>query len=329
LVATTLAAPRQSRQLSPWVGFLVRRLIGLIAVLLGLLLATFMMVRLIPGDPALLVGGLTASGAELAAIRHELGVDQPAPTQFINYLSGLARGDMGRSFTSKQPVANVISERARPSAELAGAAFLSVMLLSVPLGILAGAMTREGQRPTFELGFTAVTSVVGSIPEFLMATFLAFIFAVSLRILPVAGSQGWQALVLPVAAISFRPIFTLARIVRLETLNTLAQDFIRTARSKRLSTRIIYLRHVLPNVLTAALTVGGILFSGLIAGAVLVENVFARLGLGTALVTAAVGHDYPVVQGIVLVLGMTVVIVNTVVDMALAAIDPRTLARQS
>jgi peptide/nickel transport system permease protein len=144
-------------------------------------------------------------------------------------------------------------------------------------------------------------------------------------VLPVAGGQELSALILPALAVSIRPIATLSRIVRVETLNVLASDYIRTARGKRLPWRLVYLRHTLPNVVTAALTVGGLLFSGLVGGAVVVENVFARPGLGTMLVQGVITHDYPVVQGITLVLGVTVVVVNTLVDVMVAALDPRAL----
>jgi peptide/nickel transport system permease protein len=204
------------------------------------------------------------------------------------------------------------------------AAVVIVMVISVPVGILFGAFTRESRHPRAEVTFTGITSVLGALPEFLAATFLAFIFAVWLQLLPVAGADGWQALILPVAAIGIRPVAILTRIVRVETLNILASDFIRTARGKRLPDWLVYARHTLPNVLTAALTVGGLLFAGIIGGAVVVESVFVRPGLGSALVQSVLAGDYPVVQGVVLILGVTVVIVNALVDLLLAAIDPRT-----
>jgi len=145
--------------------------------------------------------------------------------------------------------------------------------------------------------------------------------------LPVGGGEGWESLVLPTLAISLRPIAIIARIVRVETLNVLALDYMRTARSKRLPARVLYLRHALPNVLTAALTVGGLLFAGLIGGAVVVENVFARPGLGTALTNAVLARDYPLIQGIILFLGVMVVFVNAIVDLSLALVDPRSLTK--
>jgi peptide/nickel transport system permease protein len=156
-----------------------------------------------------------------------------------------------------------------------------------------------------------------------------FVFAVQLRWLPVAGSGSLKTLILPVLAVASGPTMTLARLVRLETLNVLAQDYIRTGRSQRLPARLIYLRHALPNVVTAALTIGGVIFAHLVGGAVIVENIFARAGLGSALVHAVTAKQAVVVQGITLVIGITVVAINTLVDLTLAVLDPRSLAKGS
>jgi len=326
--------PRFARRASglsanPWFAYALRRLLGLLLVLIGLLFATFIMIRLVPGDPAQIMLGDLADAENVANLREKLGLDQPWPQQFVSYVVSLLRGDMGTSYLTRQPVATVIALRVADSAQLAASALALVMIACVPVGMVAGAFTREGRHKRFEVAFTALTSVIGSIPEYLLGTFLAFFFAVWLRVLPVAGNEGPQALILPTLAIALRPIAVLARIVRLETLNVLSTDYIRTAHMKRLRNRTIYFRHVLPNVLTAALTIGGLLFAGVIGGAVIVEAVFARPGMGTALVNSINARDYPVVQGIVLVLGTTVVLVNTAVDLILAAIDPRSMARQS
>ena len=306
--------------------FALRRLMSLVIILAGLVVATFLMIRLIPGDPALNVAGLGATGEDIARIRSQLLLDRPILEQFQIFITRMAQGDLGQSFFTRQPVAALIAQRIGTSLQLAAAALAIVMLVSVPLGIVTGAFTRERRHPRVEVTFTGITSVLGSLPEFLAATFLAFVFAVWLRVLPVAGASSLQALVLPALAVSIRPTAILTRIVRVETLNTLASDFIRTARGKRIPDRMIYSRHTLPNVVTAALTVGGLLFAGIIGGAVVVENVFARPGLGTSLVQAVLVRDYPVVQGVVLVLGVTVVLVNALVDLTLAFIDPRTAA---
>jgi peptide/nickel transport system permease protein len=322
------SGPCRATGVSTWLRFAAGRLIALVVIIAGLVVASFLMVRVLPGDPAIAVRGINASPAELASVRHQLGLDQPFLTQFWHYVDGLAHGDLGRSFATDQSVRSLIVEQIQPSLALAGAGLFLVMVLAVPIGLIAGAFTREGRHARSELAFTGITSILGSIPQFLIATFLAFIFAVWWRVLPVSGSDPpFQSLVLPAVAIALAPTAILARLVRIEALNVLAQDYIRTARSKRLPTRTLYLRHVLPNVLTAALSVGGVIFANLIGGAVIIENVFGRNGLGTGLVNAVTSANYPVIQGSILALGVIVVAVNTVVDLILGLLDPRTLKR--
>jgi len=330
------AAPTETRSArlrqNPWVSFAIRRLIGLAIVLAGLLLASFSMVRLIPGDPALLLLGTDPypTPEQVEATRVALGIDKPFLEQFLTYTTNLLRGDLGRSFQVRgMPVSELIARRIGSSLQLAFSALALVLVVSLPLGMLLGSLTREGRNRRLEVVFTGLASTVGSLPEFLLATFLAFVFAVWLRILPVAGDAGLQTLILPTLAVALRPILVLARIVRVETLNVLATDYIRTARSKQLPERTIFLRHVMPNVATAALTIGGLLFSGIVGGSIIVENIFNRAGLGTTLITAVTAKDYPVVQGVVLVVGVTVVLANAIVDVSMAAINPRSLSRSA
>jgi peptide/nickel transport system permease protein len=304
-----------------------KALVGLASVLAALVFACFLILHLVPGDPAVRVAGLDATPEDVANVRHALGLDRPLWVQFADYAASVARLEFGQSFVTREPVARVIADRLPKTFELAAAATLLVMGLSLPLGMLAAHLTREDRNRPLELGFTAATSAMSALPNFLSATFLAFLFAVWLRWLPVAGASQWSSVVLPAAAVGLRPLAELMRIVRVETLNVLAQDYLRTARAKRLPRALIYLRHVLPNVLTSALTIGGLIFAGLVGGTVVVENVFAWPGLGTALVQAILARDYPVVQGVTLLLGVAVVVVNTAVDTALALIDPRVLRR--
>jgi peptide/nickel transport system permease protein len=300
---------------------------GLASVLTALMLACFLLVHLVPGDPAVRVAGLDATAEDVANVRHTLGLDLPLPRQFANYVGGILRLDFGTSFVTREPVARVIADRLPKTLELAAAAMLLVMCASLPLGMLAATLTQNNRNRAFDVAFTAATSTMSALPNFLSATFLAFFFAVWLRWLPAAGATRWTSVILPAVAVALRPLAELARIVRVEMLNALAQDYVRTARGKRLPRWMIYLRHVLPNVLTGALTLGGLLFAGLVAGTVVVENVFAWPGLGTALVQAILARDYPVVQGITLLLGFAVVTVNTAVDATLTMIDPRAVKR--
>ncbi len=292
-------------------------------VLAGLLVAVFLLVHLVPGDPARRIAGIEASGAEVEALRVELGLDKPLAVQFLNHVRTLATGDLGRSFLTREPVAKVIADRLPKTLYLAAVSVALMLAVAVPLGLVAAGLTWGNRNRPVDLGFTLLTSVMGALPPFLLATFLAFIFAVWLGLLPVAGAGRWSSVILPAFAIALRPMAELARIIRVETLNVLAQDYIRTARAKRPRPARLYGVHVLPNVLTAALTLGGLIFAHLIGGTVVIENVFAWPGLGTALVQAILARDYPTVQGVILLLGCFIIAVNAAVDLLLALIDPR------
>jgi len=238
-------------------------------------------------------------------------------------------GHLGTSMTSQLPVSEVIGERLPATVQLAVFAFLVAVAVSVPLGVLMGVLTRGGRARRAELGFTSTSVVLGTIPEFLLGVGLVYVFGVHLGWLPVAGRSGAESYILPVLSLAVGPAAVLARIVRVEMLGVLQADYIRTARAKRLRPAAIYLRHALPNALTAALTLGGLLLSAMIAGTVLVENVFAWPGLGSTIVSSITSKDYPVVQGIVLVYGIAVLAVNLAVDVALALLDPRSAIRES
>jgi peptide/nickel transport system permease protein len=203
------------------------------------------------------------------------------------------------------------------------------MTVSIPLGMVAAVLTRDGRRRGTELAFTSLTGLLATVPEFLYGVGLVVVFAVKLRLLPVAGQNGPRSYLLPVAALSIGSIAALARIVRAETLAVLGEDYIRVARSKQLPARLLYLRHVLPNMLTGSLTLGGLLLAGLVGGTVLVENVFAWPGLGTIAVSSVVQQDYPVAQAVILLLGATVLVINAAVDLMLGLLDPRSAIRES
>jgi peptide/nickel transport system permease protein len=321
------AGPLSRIRGNTWTQFILRRLLNLAVVLAVLVFCDFLILRLIPGDPAEILAGVTGAQDQVPIIRHELGLDLPLYGQMLNYANNLLHGDLGHSFLTNQAVTEIISQRIGSSVTLAGSALVLVLVLGISIGMILGALTREDRHRRLELAFTATTSVLGSLPEYFVATLLAFIFGLELRLLPIAGTSDLAGLILPTAAIAIRPIAILARVVRVEALNVLAQDYVRTARSKRLPARLIYLRHVLPNVVTAALTISGILFAQLVGGAIVIENVFDRNGLGTTLVTAVLNRDYPVIQGVILILGVIVVLVNAIIDVVIALIDPRSRAR--
>ncbi|MEV6906113.1 ABC transporter permease [Amycolatopsis sp. NPDC051071] len=314
---------------SPWLTFAVRRL-GRFAVSLWVLVTTaFLMIQLIPGDPVRAALGLTAPVELVNARRAALGLDDPLWQQYVHYLGGLITGDFGASMMSGQPVGEVIGDRLPATLQLALPAFAVVIAVAIPLGLAFAVLTRGGRRRGSELGFTSTTVLLAAIPEFLLAVALVAFFAVQLGWFPVAGSDSASSLVLPVIALALGPASVLARIVRVETLSVLGNDFIRTARAKRLPARLVYLRHALPNALTATLTMCGLMLTGMVAGTVLVENVFAWPGLGSTIAQSILQKDYPLVQGIVLVYGIGVLLVNLLVDVLLAVLDPRSTIRES
>ncbi|WP_406135733.1 ABC transporter permease [Streptomyces sp. NBC_01089] len=327
-VETARTAPAADRRGHRWLVFSVRRSVRLAVSLWVLVTAAFLMIHLVPGDPVRAALGMTASPDLVAARRAELGLDLPLWEQYLHFLGGLFTGDLGTSTISGRSVTQTIGARLPATLQLAGLAFVLALAIAVPLGTAMAARTRGGRRRGTELAFTAGSVLLAAVPEFLVAVVLAYVFAVRLRWFPVAGMQGPGSYVLPVVALAIGPASVLARICRVEMLSVLAQDFVRTARAKRLPPHRVHLRHALPNALTATLTLGGLLLSALVAGTVLVENVFAWPGLGSTIVQSILQKDYPVVQGVVLVYGTGVLVVNLLVDVALAVLDPRSAIRE-
>lgn len=306
-----------------WARFTLRRTGRLLVSLWALVTASFLMIHFVPGDPVRAALGLTAPAELVAARRASLGLDDPLLTQYLHYLGNLFHGDLGESIQTEIPVWDTIAQRFPATASLAVLAFIAAVLISIPLGVAVAVATRRGRRRRTELAFAGSSVVLGSIPDFLVGVALVAVFAVNLGWFPVAGRDGAASYVLPVIALTIGPAALLARIVRVEMLAVLETDYIRTARAKRLPAMRINLRHALPNAVTATLTLGGMLLATMVASTVLVENVFAWPGLGSTIVQSIVLRDYPLVQGTVLVYGVCVLVVNTLVDVALAVLDPR------
>jgi peptide/nickel transport system permease protein len=307
--------------------FVARRLARLVASMAVLLVLTFAMIHLIPGEPVRAALGPRAPQSLVDARRHALWLDRPLPRQFAHYVGGVFTGDLGVSLSSNLPVSQVVSERLPNTAKLVALAFAAIMGLSIPLGMAAAILTRDGARRPVEAAFTVTTGFLAIVPEFVLGVVLVHVFAVWLGWFPVAEKTGPSSYVLPVAALSIGSIAALARIVRAEMLKVLGEDYMRAARAKRLPARHEYLRHALPNMLTATLTIGGLLLGGLVGGTVLVENVFAWPGLGTTVVDSVVQQDFALAQAIMLLLGAAVLIINAVVDLLLSVLDPRSTIR--
>jgi peptide/nickel transport system permease protein len=297
--------------------------------LVVLVTASFLMIHLIPGDPIRAELGSRTPASVVIARDHALGLDKPLWTQYVDYIHNLLSGHWGTSFVSQLPVLPQIGQLISPTLELALYAFVVAILLAVSSGVLMAILTRDDRHQAAELSFTSSTIVLSAIPDFLFAVGAVYVFGVWLNWLPIAGRGGFASYILPVLSLAVGPAATLARVVRLEMLATLRTDYVRTARAKRLPAWSVYLRHALPNALTATLTMSGMLLTGLAAGTVLVETIFSWPGLGSAIVSSITAKDYPMIQAIILVYGVGILAINLVVDVALALLDPRSALRES
>ena len=324
------AQQTRPRNSSAWARFAMRRLASLAAIFLALLVVSFLIVQLIPGDPAVGIAGANADLADIQRVRSELGLDRPLWPRFLDHVSAVLTGDLGTSFMYRQPVHTIIMNRLPFTATIAVSAMLVVLLIAVPLGMTIGVLTRAGRRTWLDVTFGMITGFLDSIPGYIMASFLVVMFALGIGVLPLFPPAytprfGAASFVLPVAAIAIGPICTISRVVRRETAVVLDTDYMRTARGWRLPALRRHLRWALPNLLTTTLTLSGLILTGMIGGAIIIESVFALPGLGSGIIKAILDRDYPVIQGMVLVIGMIAALVNLLVDVLLGLIDPRTL----
>jgi peptide/nickel transport system permease protein len=314
---------------SVWGSHLRSRALGLLLSLGLLVVATFLIVPLLPGDPAVAILGTKATPEAIAEMHERLRLDDPLWQRFVTYLSGIVHGDFGTSFRYHAPVSDIIAAKLPYTLNLAFGAIAVVVLVAIPLGMLVGVATRGGRRPTLSAAFGAATGLFASIPGYVAGTLLVLVFAVGLQILPPGGADSAFGAILPTIALALGPTAATARVVRQETQTVIEQDFMRTARGHRVSAVRLYLVHALPNLLTSVLTLTALIFTGMIGGTVIIETVFNYPGIGAEVVQAIIYKDYPVVQGIILVIGLIAILVNLLIDLALAAVDPRMLRSQA
>ena len=290
-------------------------------------LVIFVMIELVPGDPAAFMLGINAAPDTLAALRAELGLDANPAVRYVRWVSGMLIGDFGVSYTYQVPVADLVSARLVVSLPLAVMALLLSILIAIPAGMFAAA--RRGQAA--DVGIMGVTQLGIAIPNFWFAMLLVMVFAIHLRWVSAGGFPGWEAgviegvtaLLLPAIALAVQQASILARVVRSALLDTLTQDYIRTARARGLSRRQVLVRHAFRNAMIPVLTILGLQFSFLIAGAVIIENVFFLPGLGRLVFQGITQRDLIVVESVVMLLVFAVIMVNFMVDIAYAIIDPR------
>jgi ABC-type dipeptide/oligopeptide/nickel transport system permease component len=287
----------------------------------------FLLIHLVPGDPIQQMLGEGATAADLASLRHQYGLDLPLQTQYVHYWRDVLHGDLGRSIRLNDTVTHLIATRYPYTIELTVAALLLGLLLAVPAGVAAS--VGRGHFQDQSIGLISLFGL--SVPAFALGPVLILVFSISLGWLPVSGAgpsglfsaEGWKYLVLPSVAMGVSLAAILTRMVRTAMLEELNRDYIRTARAKGLSEIAVVYRHALPNALVPIVTVVGLQFGALLAGAIVTETIFSWPGLGRLVVTAISGRDYALVQGSLLTIGLTYVLVNLLTDLTYRLVNPR------
>lgn len=306
--------------------YISRRLLILPVVLLGVSILVFLVIHLVPGNPAQVIAGADAPPETVAAIERELGLDRPLPEQYLRYLSRVVQGDLGTSLRSNRPVVDEVLDALPKTVQLALSAAVITPLIAIPLGVTAAA-----KRGTpIDTGLMMVSMLGITVPVFAVGLGLMWIFGYQLRVLPISGTggpiwtwEGMRSMILPAITLAVGSVATMARLTRSTMLEVLGQEFVRVARAKGLREIPVLVRHALPNALLPIVTVLGMQFAYLLSGAVVTETIFAIPGVGRLAVYAIQGRDFPVVQGAVLIISFLFVLVNLMVDLLYAVVDPR------
>lgn len=296
-----------------------KRLLLLLPVLWVVVSLIFFLIHLVPGDPVEQMLGEGATASDIGALRHAYGLDVPLGTQYVHYWQGVLHGDLGHSIRLNMPVTRLILSRYPYTLELAIPAILLAILLSLPAGIASA--RHRGKWQDQSLGVISLFGV--SFPSFTLGPILILIFGILLGWLPVSGTGSWRHYVLPTITMGTALAAILTRMVRTSMLEELNQDYIRTARAKGLSERAVVYRHALPNAMIPLLTVLGLQFGTLLAGAIVTETIFSWPGIGRLTIAAISNRDYPLVQGCILAIGLTYVLVNLLTDALYVIVNPR------
>jgi len=299
--------------------YALRRLMGLVPMLLGVSVIVFLMLYAIPGDPAQMAAGPDAAEEDIAQIRKNFGLDRPVYEQYLIYLANLLHGDLGVSFRTQRPVATEIARTLPATIELSSAAITIAVLLGVPMGVVSALRPRT----LLDSAFTMLAVFGISMPGFFLGLLLMLLFASQLGWLPPTGRGGLTHLLLPAFTLGLPFVASFARITRSNMLDVLVEDYVRTARAKGLSRRVVVYRHALINAAIPLVTLLGIYFGRLMGGAVIVETIFAWPGMGRYMIDAIGQRDIYVVQGTILVFAAAIVVVNLIVDILYGLLDPR------
>ncbi|MCL5109203.1 MAG: ABC transporter permease [Chloroflexi bacterium] len=307
--------------------YLIKRLLQLIPVLILASILIFVILHSIPGDPALVYAGPDATPETLAAVRADMGLDQPWPVQYLVWAEHIVRLDFGQSYTSKYPVGELISQRVPATLELA----LSAVLLEIVIGISFGLMAALYQRRWPDFVVSAYCAIVMSVPNFWLGILLIIFFALQLGWLPPGNrveflsnpGVAWKSLIMPAFTLALFASATVARFTRASMLEVLGEDYIRTARAKGLRERVVITSHALRNALIPVITIVGIQFGYMLGGAVVVESVFTWPGMGRLIMQGISSRDYTVVQGSLILFVAVFVLLNLIIDISYAFFDPR------
>lgn len=301
------------------VKYVIKRLLALIPVILGVTFLVFMIMQLAPGDAAKLILGESATQEQVEELREEMGLNDPAVVQYGRYMLNFVQGDLGTSYSTKRPVAEEVFSRFPYTFNLSIVAGVVSILLAIPLGILAAVK----QNTLFD-NVSMIVSLIGvSMPIFWLALLLVLCFSLKLGWFPVQGAESWKSYVLPAISLGFMNMAAIARTTRSSMLETIRQDYIRTARAKGVSKRQVIVKHAFKNALIPTITVCGIQLRQLLGGSVLTETVFAWPGIGRLLVQSINARDVPMVLGCIIVMTVCFSIVNLLIDLLYGFVDPR------
>lgn len=299
--------------------YIIKKLLMMIPILLGLTIILFLILHLAPGDPVHLVVGPNVTPEVYENVRRSMGLDRPLIIQYFDYLSNLAKGDLGSSILQHRPVADIVLERFPITIGLGVRALLLSFLIAVPVGIIA-AVNRNKSADFIAMTFALVGI---SMPTFWFGIILLYFFAYKLGLFPISGYGTWKHLVLPVITMGLTDAAVIARMMRSSMLEVIGQDYIRTARAKGLREKVVTNKHALKNALIPVITLLGMRMGWIIGGSVTLEIIFSIPGLGRTMVDSIFSRDYPVVQGSVLILATSVMISNLIADILYALVDPR------
>ncbi|MGG1662563.1 nickel ABC transporter permease [Brevibacillus sp. NRS-1366] len=299
--------------------YILNRLVSGIIVLFGLSIFTFALIHMIPGDPARIMLGQKATVEQVELLREQMGLNKPLVVQYVDYVSGVVKGDLGTSLKTGRPVFVEITERFPATVKLA----LVGIGIAIILGVATGILAAKYKNTSIDYTITSLATLGMSLPSFWLGLIMIMVFAVKLSWFPIAGGTGFMDIVLPAITLGVLSSTTIIRLTRSGMIDVLANDYIRTAKAKGMRESIILFRHAFRNVMIPVVTVVGLQMAALLGGSVIIEQVFSWPGIGTLAISAISSRDFPMIQGITLFMGFVYVTVNILVDLLYGLIDPR------